>query len=69
MNGQTVAGNLGGNAAVACVPSQIGGIVLPVGGSGTAYNFAEIGHSPDLRVSKRSGGERFTVGHLGGFMC
>ncbi|MGR6797052.1 SdrD B-like domain-containing protein [Sphaerotilus sulfidivorans] len=69
VNGQTVAGNLGGNATpVATVPSQIGGIVLPVGGSGTAYNFAEIGHSPDLRVSKRSGSERFTVGHLGSYV-
>ncbi|MBL0088705.1 MAG: DUF11 domain-containing protein [Ideonella sp.] len=42
-NGQTVAGNLGGNATpVSVLPSAIGGIALPGGADGIEYNFGEL---------------------------
>ncbi|MEK8049354.1 SdrD B-like domain-containing protein [Ideonella sp. DXS22W] len=63
LNGQTLAGSLGGTAtAVGTTPSAISGIVLPPGGESVANNFAEIGQSPDLRVRKTHDEAIFTVG-------
>ncbi len=63
VNGQTVAGPLGGTASTpGQTPSTIGSIVLPPGGNASGNLFGEIGNSPDLRVSKSMVGTRFTVG-------
>ncbi|MBL8330927.1 MAG: DUF11 domain-containing protein [Rubrivivax sp.] len=63
VNGQTVAGTLGGTAtAVGVTPSAIAGIVLPVGALSQDNLFGELADSPDLRVSKRHEGSVFTVG-------
>ena len=62
VNGITTAGSLGGTATpVTTVPSAISGIVLPVGGAGTDYNFGELSLSPDLRISKTHAETIFTV--------
>ncbi|MDT7837189.1 SdrD B-like domain-containing protein [Aquabacterium sp. OR-4] len=63
LNGQTLAGSLGGNATdKATTPSAISAIVLQPGGESVANNFGEIGQSPDLRVRKTHDGSLFTVG-------
>ncbi len=62
VNGITSPGSLGGAAtAPGVTPSVLSGITLPVGGQATANNFGEIGHSPDLRVSKSHAPATLTV--------
>ena len=62
VNGLTTAGTLGGTATpVTTLPSAISGIVVPVGGAGTGYNFGELANSPDLRVTKTHAEPIFTV--------
>jgi uncharacterized repeat protein (TIGR01451 family) len=68
INGQTTAGSLGGSATAPSVAiSAIGNIVLPPGGKSINNNFGELANSPDLRVSKRMVGSRFTVGFPGSY--
>jgi uncharacterized repeat protein (TIGR01451 family) len=68
VNGITSAGTLGGAATAPGVAvSAISGIVLPADGQAINNNFGEIGDSPDLRVSKRLLGTRFTVGFAGSY--
>jgi large repetitive protein len=69
VNGITTAGSLGGQAsAPAVTPSVISAINLPLGGRSVDNNFGETDSSPDLRVSKRLAGSRFTVGVPGTYL-
>ena len=62
VNGLTTPGTLGGTATpVTTLPSAISGIVVPVGGAGTGYDFGELANSPDLRVTKTHAEPVFTV--------
>lgn len=70
VNGITTPGTIGGTSTgtattPAQTPSVIGSIVLPAGASSINNDFAEIGNSPDLLVSKSAAETRFTVNNLG----
>jgi uncharacterized repeat protein (TIGR01451 family) len=72
VNGITTAGTVNGATSgtatsPATTPSAITGIVLPAGGASINDNFAEIGNSPDLLVSKASVQARFTVDNVGSY--
>ena len=70
VNGITTAGTVNGAStgtatSPATTPSAIAGIVLPAGGASINNDFAEIGNSPDLLVTKASAETRFTVNNVG----
>ncbi|MGD9831884.1 MAG: SdrD B-like domain-containing protein [Piscinibacter sp.] len=70
VNGITTAGSIGGasvgNAtAPAVTPSAISTIVLPPGAASVGNNFAEIGNSPDLKVTKTHSPAIFTTNNAG----
>ena len=70
VNGTTTAGTIGGTPSgtatpTTTVPSAVSNIVLPPGGASVGNNFAEIGNSPDLLVSKAAVEARFTVNNVG----
>ena len=70
VNGITTAGSIGGTpngsaTPPATVPSAVSNIVLPPGGASSGNDFAEIGNSPDLLVTKASVEARFTVNNVG----
>ncbi len=68
VNGITTAGSSGGTATnVATTPSAISAVVLAMGAKSQQNNFAEVGFSPDLLVSKAHVQPRFTVGHTGNY--
>jgi large repetitive protein len=66
VDGQTRPGSAGGTATVpGAGASVISGIVLAPGVTSIDNNFGELSESPDLRVSKSLGLDRFTVGFPG----
>ncbi|MEO8523607.1 MAG: SdrD B-like domain-containing protein [Caldimonas sp.] len=70
VNGITTAGTVNGTSTgtatpPATAPSTIAGIVLPAGAASINNDFAEIGNSPDVLVSKASVEARFTINNLG----
>lgn len=66
VDGQTRPGSAGGAAtAPGAGASVISGIVLAPGVASIDNNFGELAESPDLRVSKSLGLDRFTVGFPG----
>ncbi len=70
VNGTTTAGTIAGTSTgtatpTTTVPSAVSNIVLPPGGASIGNNFAEIGNSPDLLVSKAAVEARFTVNNVG----
>ena len=70
VNGITTAGTVNGTPSgtatpPATTPSAVGNIVLPPGGTAIGNDFAEVGNSPDLLVSKASVEARFTVNNVG----
>ena len=72
VNGTTTAGTIGGTSTgtatpTTTVPSAVSAIVLPPGGASIGNNFAEIGNSPDLLVSKAAVEARFTVNNVGNY--
>ena len=73
VNGITSAGSVNGASSgtatpTGTVPSAIAGIVLPAGGVSIGNDFAEIGNSPDLLVSKAAVEARFTVANVGTYL-
>ena len=69
-NGITTAGTVNGTTtgmatSPTTLPSAISAIVLPVGGASIGNDFAEIGSSPDVLVTKASVEARFTVDNIG----
>ena len=70
VNGITTAGTVNGTStgaatAPSTTPSAIAGLVLPPGGASINNDFAEVGNSPDLLVTKASVEARFTVNNVG----
>ena len=66
VDGQARPGSAGGTASVpGAGASVISGIVLAPGVASIDNNFGELSESPDLRVSKSLGLDRFTVGFPG----
>lgn len=70
VNGITTAGTVNGITSGTATPptttpSAISGVVLPPGGASINNDFAEIGNSPDLLVTKASVETRFTVNNVG----
>ena len=70
VNGITTAGMINGTTSGTATPpvttpSVIAAIALPPGGASINNDFAEIGNSPDLLVTKASVEARFTVNNVG----
>lgn len=67
LNGITTPGSSGGTAtAVSVTPSAISAIVLPSATAATAYDFGELGDSPDVVVAKQALGG-FSTGNPGSY--
>ncbi|KNZ32501.1 MAG: hypothetical protein AD742_12255 [Methylibium sp. NZG] len=70
VNGITTAGRINGTSVgtatpPATTPSAIGTIVLPPAAASLGNNFAEIGNSPDLKVTKTHSPAIFTTNNVG----
>lgn len=73
VNGITTAGSVNGTPSgtatpPSTTPSAVSNIVLPPGGTSSGNDFAEIGNSADLLVTKASVESRFTVNNVGTYV-